>query len=107
MDGHGMHGFSLVSLAQKLITKYFDEFYPRFIESPEEELVKLMTHVDKKVKKAIDCYLTGSTCIFVFMSRTAIYTASVGDSRAVLASLLEEPDFRGKSLITAKAVTVD
>ena len=80
-DGHGINGH--------LISEYISNYLPDFITDSSDP--KNITNGFIKCNNAlttstdIDCTLSGSTCVSLFISLDKIICANIGDSRAVLA----------------------
>lgn len=86
MDGHGTYGEKVVSLALTVIAKGFAERALDFETDPERAISELMLACDKQVKatESLNCTVSGSTAILVYINSKGIYVGSVGDSRAIM-----------------------
>lgn len=84
-DGHGERGedvseFVLEQIVQKL------EADPELVTAPEKALIATFLHTDEALAKSgIDSFFSGTTAVVVFRDGNDLYTANVGDSRAIVA----------------------
>lgn len=95
-DGHGKEGEKVVAACAKVADQFFDENSERYDEDPMKFLEDLCNTCDSNVKKSgngIDSTSSGryflfSTAVVVFLYNNFIYSASLGDSRAILGTSL-------------------
>ena len=80
-DGHGVNGH--------LISEYVSNYLPDFItdSSDPTNIINGFIKCNNALTTStdIDCTLSGSTCVSLFISLDKIICANIGDSRAVLA----------------------
>lgn len=86
MDGHGTDGEKVVSLALAVIAKEFAERALDFETDSERAITELMHKCDKHVKETqtLNCAVSGSTAILIYINSKGIHVGSVGDSRAIM-----------------------
>lgn len=123
-DGHGKDGLQVVNFSSKFMQDYFKSRINNFLDQPQE-MIELMYHeCDLALlnSSGIDCSTSGTTAVVIYLNETGLYTASVGNSRAVLASLpkaneeVKQPEGRKSKyrrtidparLLSAISITVD
>ena len=86
MDGHGTDGEKVVSLALAVIAKEFAERALDFETEPERAITEVMHKCDKQVKETqtLNCAVSGSTAILIYINSKGLHVGSVGDSRAIM-----------------------
>lgn len=90
-DGHGSKGEKVVEFTEAFMKKFFEE--KDFSLEPEETLRKMFMACDVSLQFStsnINCYGSGTTAVAILFTHKGIYSASVGDSRAILATLPQE-----------------
>ena len=110
-DGHGPEGEKVVTFCCLFTEKFYKTSFPAVTASEESsgELIRFLTALtetcdsDLLKSKNIDSTFSGCTAVFVLLTSTVVYTASVGDSRAILAQNRASPPLfdcvmRGESL---------
>ena len=82
-DGHGQFG--------KEVSAVVKQRYPELLEdalksySIPEALAKACIRVNQEIETTVeDIEFSGSTCVMVLVNNQEIYTANIGDSRAVI-----------------------
>ena len=88
-DGHGPEGEPVASFCRRFMCDFWKRHEITSAEEPSEFLIVMMQECDKELKKSnngIDCSGSGCTAVLVLYYQNTIYFASVGDSRAVLAT---------------------
>ncbi|CAG9328007.1 unnamed protein product [Blepharisma stoltei] len=86
-DGHGIQGEKVAQFCSSCVESFFPDNKELSTSDPKEFLIALTEKCAEDLKQHesdIDSKYSGCTAVFVFLSGDAIYSASVGDSRAVL-----------------------
>ena len=102
-DGHGTEGERVANFCRTFVEKYFLEGLLPETENqdPTSFLIKLIEDCDEELKlKGFDILYSGSTAVIALVANGIIYSASVGDSRAVLGSASPTSVPPGPTLIT-------
>ena len=90
-DGHGKEGLKVSNFCIQYTEKFFKKNIANFVEKPEETLTRLLEKCDLKLEKSkINCGMSGSTAVAVYITEKSIHSASLGDSRAIISTLSEE-----------------
>lgn len=101
-DGHGQYG--------KEVSNVVKQYYPELFEanlklqSIPEAFVMTSSQIDKLIRREVqDIEFSGTTCVIVYIHNQELYTANVGDSRAILgtytkSNLLLENTIKGKEI---------
>lgn len=90
-DGHGSEGEKVSAFCLAYIEKAYKTAYPVSIKdstmNPESFLMTLPVNCDWELQKDtnINSENSGTTGVFILITPTEIFSASVGDSRAILA----------------------
>lgn len=89
-DGHGKEGQRVASFCINFMRDFFTTCHSMFKTDAEEAIKKMILDCDEKLRaksSKIDASLSGSTAVVVYLTNEGIHVASVGDSRAILASV--------------------
>mgnify|MGYP000005051471 CR=1 FL=1 len=98
-DGHGREGEALVSFCKEYMRDYFLKHQKTFQSNAEQALCEMIETCDKSLEASgIPSELSGTTCVVVYIDGTSVFVASLGDSRAVLATLPKEKSYRSENL---------
>lgn len=91
-DGHGKLGRQVVDAATVALKQQYeadiDLVMVRFTQrSPKEMLKKIVEDCDQHCieRSGVDCSLSGATAVLLLVTPSEVYSASLGDSRGVLA----------------------
>ena len=84
LDGHGDYGRRFVKVAEEIIRDWYTDNYPYFLSDASNAITECLHHTDTLIKKSIDCEVTGSTAVMMFIDSNKISVGSLGDSRAIL-----------------------
>lgn len=87
-DGHGRDGRRVSLFCRDFMMKYFEKSFKNFENDPKsaiEDMIK--TCDDKLASSGIESSLSGTTALVIVVNSLGIHAGSVGDSRAILASL--------------------
>jgi serine/threonine protein phosphatase PrpC len=99
-DGHGSKGEEVVRFVEKHMQRYFEE--ERFSDNSVHDLLADMYEdCDREIMSPaskVNTYGSGTTAITLVLGPYGIHAASVGDSRAVLATLPKEKPIAPKPL---------
>jgi serine/threonine protein phosphatase PrpC len=91
-DGHGSEGHYIARFAVEYMSKYFKKHCAKFLHDPKAMIATLMQKCDRKILDNMECDLSGTTAIVLFIDAGRVYCGSVGDSRAVMGSMCPTPD---------------
>lgn len=93
-DGHGKNGKIVADFCVKFMLDYFSSQAQAFRVNASSALVAMFEESDRELlkEKDIDASLSGCTAVAVVLSDEFLHVASVGDSRAVLASIPKAGD---------------
>lgn len=88
-DGHGSNGHKVAEFSENFMEDFFET--QDFTENTTEDFIKEMfLECDQALisnTKKISVYGSGSTAVSLIFAENGIYAGSVGDSRAILATL--------------------
>ena len=90
-DGHGPQGKEVVDFAESFVNEFFQN--QDFAETSEEKLSQMFVSCDSSLRSSsseINCFGSGTTAVSIVFTTKGIFTANVGDSRAILATWPEE-----------------
>ncbi|OMJ76126.1 hypothetical protein SteCoe_24569 [Stentor coeruleus] len=84
-DGHGSDGDKVSQFCCKFVEKYYFDGASNLEADPNSFLIKLMEECDHELRmRGFDILYSGSTGVIVIYIGDCLYSASVGDSRAIL-----------------------
>jgi len=84
-DGHGMLGHDVSSFLLRQMPKFFEN-NKHWSKDPKHALDRCFYWLTKQLAKSdVNCTFSGTTAVCVLFDDSNLYTANVGDSRAVLA----------------------
>lgn len=84
-DGHGMHGHDVSSHCLHVMPEWF-KTQQNWHKNVNQTLIDCFAFIAQSLKRSdINCSFSGTTAVVVCMDNKNLYTANVGDSRAVLA----------------------
>jgi serine/threonine protein phosphatase PrpC len=88
-DGHGKDGRKVVNFCKKFIKNFFEANLESFRTETETALKEVIVECDVKIRESleINCTTSGCTAILLVFFNDHFHVASVGDSRAVLATV--------------------
>lgn len=90
-DGHGKQGRKVSIFCRDYILSYFDQNHQKFEKNPKKAIENAVQSCDIELKRSeIECSLSGTTAVVVVINYLGIHVGSLGDSRAVLASVPKE-----------------
>lgn len=94
-DGHGTTGKKVVDFCISYMRAFISESRKNVIVDPCRFLTEMIISCDKQLREntVIDTAISGTTAVCCYFRDDQFYVASVGDSRAILASIGEN---RGK-----------
>lgn len=85
MDGHGVNGHQVSDVVRRALPKNVQEC-PEFNKDMKQALEKGFFRTNCEVfQRGMDVMMSGTTCIACVVQGTTLYTANVGDSRAIMA----------------------
>lgn len=92
-DGHGSNGHKVAEFSEEFMQDYFES--QEFADNTTEDFIREMfLECDKALisnQQKFSVFGSGSTAISIIFTETGIYVGSLGDSRAILATLPSEP----------------
>ncbi|CAG9316729.1 unnamed protein product [Blepharisma stoltei] len=89
-DGHGREGLKVVEFCNKFMKEYFKNNASDFKAHPKEALDSIIEECDHALSQPsskVDPLISGTTAVVMYIDETGLYVASVGDSRAILATV--------------------
>ena len=86
-DGHGKEGRKVVDFCKKWLLEHFQQHSEYFAECPEQAIVQACESCDAVVKQDLECLLSGTSAVLVFISEQGVSVGSVGDAKAIVAAL--------------------
>ena len=87
-DGHGKEGRKVSYFCRDFMENYFLSNPQYFEGDPKQKIAEMVKLCDENLNKSsIDCSLSGSTAVILVVNSAGIHVGSLGDSRAVLASI--------------------
>lgn len=90
-DGHGKEGLKVSNFCVEFTEKFFKKYSKDFETDTEATLIRLLHKCDEKLKKAkFNSEMSGSTAVLVYIISDTIHTASLGDSRSIISTLIDE-----------------
>ena len=93
-DGHGKEGHSVVACCRNFALEFYRYQQQLMRANPERFLHDLAVGSDAYLHRedlGINVTYSGTTLVLILLTETSVYLASVGDSRAILATS-EEPE---------------
>lgn len=92
-DGHGKDGKRVSLFCRDFMLKYFEKNPDNFEEDPKSAIEDMVESCDDElVSSGLETYLSGTTAVIIVINTLGIHAGSVGDSRAILASLPKDPN---------------
>lgn len=89
-DGHGPVGEQVSAYSAEYLQNYFKKHHNEFADHPKEALIQLLEKCDASLKETnINFELSGTTAVVLLLTKNFLHTASLGDSRAILATSSE------------------
>ena len=86
-DGHGKEGQQVAKFCTAFVSKFYSKNQKDFLKEPEETLTRMLHKCDEKLRRSkIKDDMAGSTAVAVLITESFIYSASLGDSRAIIAT---------------------
>jgi serine/threonine protein phosphatase PrpC len=100
-DGHGKEGQEISRFCTSFVSKFYLKNQDELLTSPAETLTRMMHKCDEKLRRGkIKDDMAGTTAVAVLVSQNNVFSASLGDSRAVIATMNDQeikgPDRTGK-----------
>ena len=87
-DGHGKDGRRVSLFCKDYMINYFEKFYENFEQDPQAAIEEMVDMCDNELfNSGIECNLSGTAAVIIVINSLGIHAGSVGDSRAVLATL--------------------
>lgn len=87
-DGHGKEGTKVSHFCRDFMLQYFNVHTNEFENDAKAEISEMFKHCDDALNKdIIDSSLSGTTAVVVIVNSAGIHVASLGDSRAILATI--------------------
>jgi len=88
-DGHGAEGERVVDICSQTVEDCYEAHKSEFLKNPNHFLTELTKQCDHEIRnsaRGINAQNSGCTAVFVCFSNGSLYCASVGDSRAIVAT---------------------
>lgn len=106
MDGHGEFGHLVSGFVQKSLAQHIGN-EPSLTSTPATAITDGTEKMCQQLQKQdINCTFSGTTAVFSLLHNNTLYTANIGDSRAVMGQLVEHPK-TGKKQIQHKDLSED
>ena len=106
-DGHGQDGQDVSEFAVEHIVELLEED-PLLESDPKAALIRTFTQTDDLLRRStIESYYSGSTAVVVYRDKNRLYTANVGDSRAIVARRVPGKSAKKKPVLEAVALSID
>ena len=87
-DGHGRDGRRVSLYCKDFFLRYFDKNSEDFERDPKSAIEDMVANCDNELESSgIECNLSGTTAVILLLNSLGIHAASVGDSRAILATI--------------------
>lgn len=84
-DGHGQYGKEVSSTVKQKYPGILEENLKSY--NVPDAIIKTTLRTNEEIERNIeDIEFSGSTCVMVFIHGQDLYTANIGDSRAILAT---------------------
>ncbi|CAD8198601.1 unnamed protein product [Paramecium octaurelia] len=84
-DGHGLNGHLVSNFIKQTLPKYFHKFLVVNQEDIKMQIARAFAITNREIWNSnTDTNLSGSTTASVLITKDIIYTANIGDSRAIL-----------------------
>lgn len=90
-DGHGKDGKRVSLYCRDFMKKYFEKNFESFENNPKAAIEDMVDHCDYDLASSgIESSLSGTTAVIIVINSLGIHAGSVGDSRAILATLSKD-----------------
>ncbi|OMJ68207.1 hypothetical protein SteCoe_34409 [Stentor coeruleus] len=87
-DGHGKEGQKISDFCIDFVAKFFKKNIKDFAYNAKETLTRMLHKCDEKLRRSkVPDEMAGSTAVAIYITSTNIFSASLGDSRAIIATL--------------------
>lgn len=87
LDGHSREGRKVVEFCSEWFQSYFKQHWEEFRADARRAMAQAFERCDAAVKLEVECVLSGSTAVLIYLTETSVTVASVGSAKAVLATL--------------------
>jgi serine/threonine protein phosphatase PrpC len=89
-DGHGTEGHKVSAFCVEWTESFIVNHYDEFVEQPKATIIGALEECNEKLAQSgINCDLSGSTAILLFIHENSIHSGCLGDSRAILGTLTD------------------
>lgn len=88
-DGHGIEGEKVVDVCTQTVEEFFETRKSEYKNNPNQFLIDITKKCDEEVKNPfhkINAMNSGCTAVLVYFYGNNLYCASLGDSRAIVAT---------------------
>lgn len=93
-DGHGKDGRRVALFCRDYMLNYFHKYYENFEQEPSTAIEEMVEGCDSALYgSGLECNLSGTTAVILVINPLGIHAGSVGDSRAILATLPKSNSF--------------
>lgn len=91
-DGHGTKGEDIVAFCLAYLKKYFQEHMADFEARPANTIEHALLSCNDALDRSpdIDSNMAGTTAVVVYINGSGIHVGSVGDSRCILGSTIDQ-----------------
>ena len=87
-DGHGKDGRRVSLFCRDFMLNYFHKNFSDFEQDPQAAIEEMVEMCDGDLAgSGIECNLSGTTAVILVINLLGIHVGSIGDSRAILATL--------------------
>jgi serine/threonine protein phosphatase PrpC len=93
-DGHGKDGRRVSLFCRDFMLNYFHKNFENFEVDPSTAIEEMVDGCDCALHSSgVECNLSGTTAVVLVINSLGIHAGSVGDSRAIIASLPKSNSF--------------